>query len=158
MRHVLLAVSLLAVSASVGLVAQARYLPNAPGTWKPWRFNAYADQRRVLGARPADVKDLEAQLLRLNAIVKKTDGFTNPVGFSVETVGDLGPASGRLVAIAGEPALTVRPSNLGSTSQNWIGRSQYSGDPFLNAAIDSFRVYSRALSAAEVADLFSTGT
>ena len=109
MRPVLLAVSLLAGSASVALVAQARYLPNAPGTWKPWRFNADADERRVFGARPTDVKDLEAQLLRLNAIVKKTDGFTNPVGFSVETAGDLGLVSGRFGAIPGEPALTVRP-------------------------------------------------
>jgi hypothetical protein len=63
----------------------------------------------VLGARPADVKDLEAQLLRLNAIIKKTDWITNPVGFSVETVGSLDLVSGRFSAIAGEPALTVRP-------------------------------------------------
>jgi len=109
MRQVLLAVSLIAACASVALVGQGRYLPNAPGTWKPWKFTADADPRRVLGARPADVKDLEAQLLRLNALIKKTDGITNPVGFSVETAGTLGLVSGRFSAIAGEPALTVRP-------------------------------------------------
>ena len=58
-------------------------------------FTAYGDNRRVLGARPADVKELEAQLLRLNAIIKKTDGITNPIGFSVETAGDLDPEPGR---------------------------------------------------------------
>ena len=109
MRKVLSAILLFAMLGSAALVAQWRYLPNAPGRWKPWKFIADADPRRVLGARPADVKDLEAQLLRLNAIIKNTDGITNPVGFSVETAGTLDLVSGRFVAIAGEPALTVRP-------------------------------------------------
>src|SRR5688572_1656113 len=72
----LIAVCLLAAWTSVALVAQYRYLPTSPGTWKPWQFTAYADHRRLLGARPADVKELEAQLLRLNAIIKNTDGIT----------------------------------------------------------------------------------
>jgi DUF1680 family protein len=67
----------------------------------------------------------------------------------------LGGAAGVLyvngVEVARNPALTVRPGDLGSTNQNWIGRSQYAGDPYLSGALDDFRVYSRALSAAEVA-------
>jgi len=55
------------------------------------------------------VKELEAQLLRLNAILKKTDGFTNPIGFSVETTGDLYLEPDRPGAGAGVPALTRRP-------------------------------------------------
>jgi hypothetical protein len=108
-RTVLIVMSLLVAWASVALVGQSRYLPTSPGTWKPWRFTAYPDQRRVLGARPADVKELEAQLLRLNATIKKTEGITDPIGFSVETVGDLDPDGGRFESRAGEPALTVRP-------------------------------------------------
>ena len=103
-----IAVTLIALSASVA-VAQMRYLPDSPGTWKPWKFIAYPDNQRALGARPADVKDVEAQLLRMNAIIRKIDGITNPVGFSVETVGLLELASGRFSPIAGEPALTARP-------------------------------------------------
>ncbi|WP_030506228.1 beta-L-arabinofuranosidase domain-containing protein [Microbispora rosea] len=53
--------------------------------------------------------------------------------------------------------MTLRPADLGSTTRNWIGRSQYSGDPYLRGAVDSLRIYSRALSAAEIADLHSTG-
>ena len=109
MRQALIAISLLAAWASVVLVAQTRYLPDSPGTWKPWQFTAYADHRRQLGARPADVKELEAQLLRLNAIIKKTDGFTNPIGFSVETVGLLELESVRSSPGSGQPALTVQP-------------------------------------------------
>ncbi len=109
MRQVLIGGSLVAALASVPLVGQARYLPDAPGRWKPWMFNAYGDVVRVLGAKPAEVKDVEAQLLRLQAIIKKTDGFTNPVGFSIGTSGTLGLASGRLSEIPGEPALSARP-------------------------------------------------
>lgn len=109
MRHVVIAVSLLATCASVALVAQSRYLPDSPGTWKPWVFRADGDPRRVLGARPADVKAVEAQLLQLNAIIKKTPGITNPIGFSVETEGNLSLEGGRFEPRAGEPALTVRP-------------------------------------------------
>ncbi|MEE6308335.1 beta-L-arabinofuranosidase domain-containing protein [Plantactinospora veratri] len=61
------------------------------------------------------------------------------------------------VEVARNTALTTRPSALGSTTNNWIGRSQYSGDPYLTGAVDGFRVYARALSAAEIADLNSTG-
>ncbi|MFD0733707.1 LamG-like jellyroll fold domain-containing protein [Planotetraspora mira] len=50
-------------------------------------------------------------------------------------------------------SLTLHPSNLGNTTQNWIGRSQYSGDPYLAAAVDDFNVYGRALTASEVSAL-----
>ena len=67
------------------------------------------DYRRVLGAGPADVKEVEAQLLRLNAIVRKTPGITNPMGFSIETAGGLAPEADWFESSAGAPALTVRP-------------------------------------------------
>jgi hypothetical protein len=54
--------------------------------------------------------------------------------------------------VATNPNLTLKPSDLGTTNQNWIGRSQYP-DPFLNAAVDDFNIYNRALSTAEVAAL-----
>jgi hypothetical protein len=54
--------------------------------------------------------------------------------------------------VATNAAMTLRPSNLGNTNNNWIGRSQY-GDPLLNATVDDFGIYDRALSADEVAAL-----
>jgi hypothetical protein len=59
--------------------------------------------------------------------------------------------------VARNSALTVRPGDLGSTTQNWIGRSQYAGDPYLSGAIDGFRLYSRVLSAAEIAQFAGDG-
>lgn len=48
--------------------------------------------------------------------------------------------------------MTLTPKDLGKTKNNYIGKSQYA-DPYLDAAIDDFRIYSRALSEAEVAAL-----
>ena len=52
--------------------------------------------------------------------------------------------------------VTVLPSALGATSNNYIGRSCYSGDAYLtNSLINDFRIYNRALPAAEIATLAS---
>jgi hypothetical protein len=47
-------------------------------------------------------------------------------------------------------SVTNRPSQLGITTQNWLGDSMWSGDPSLNGLLDDFRIYTRALSAAEI--------
>jgi hypothetical protein len=72
---------------------------------------------------------------------------------AVTQTGNLGVLYVDGVEVARNTALTVRPAALGSTTQNWIGRSQYAGDPYLTAAVDDLRIYSRALSAAEIAAL-----
>jgi uncharacterized protein len=60
-------------------------------------------------------------------------------------------------AVAGtNTGITLRPSSLGTTTNTWLGRSQYS-DPYLPGALDNVRLYSRALSATEVAALSSAG-
>jgi lysophospholipase L1-like esterase len=51
--------------------------------------------------------------------------------------------------------MTLSPSELGNTTNNYIGRSQWEHDPYLNALIDNFVMYDRALSDSEVADLWS---
>jgi hypothetical protein len=61
------------------------------------------------------------------------------------------------VEAARNTAMTLTPGSLGATNQNWVGRSQYSGDPYLDGAVDSLRLYSRVLTAAEVSNLYSTG-
>ncbi len=50
--------------------------------------------------------------------------------------------------------ITLTPARLGVTMQNWLGRSQFPADPYFNGQIDNFRIYNRALSPAEVEQLF----
>jgi len=52
-------------------------------------------------------------------------------------------------------AMSLKPSGMGSTTLNYLGKSQYN-DPYLNGSIDDFRIYTRALSAGEIS-LLSAG-
>ncbi|MER7334795.1 MULTISPECIES: beta-L-arabinofuranosidase domain-containing protein [unclassified Micromonospora] len=51
--------------------------------------------------------------------------------------------------------MTLNPSHLGNPGNRWIGRSQY-GDPFLDATIDEFHIFDRALSQPEVQSLLDS--
>jgi uncharacterized protein len=55
--------------------------------------------------------------------------------------------------IAQQAPAVLRPSELGDTTNNFIGRSPFATDPYLDAELDEFRVYGRALSASEIAEL-----
>lgn len=50
-------------------------------------------------------------------------------------------------------AMWFAPFRLGNTTQNWLGRSQFSADPTFRGKIDDFQIHRGALSAAQVAAL-----
>ena len=58
-------------------------------------------------------------------------------------------------SVAQNTGTTTTPASLGSTTQTWIGRSEFSADPYLNGQVDNFRIYDRALTASEVQELYS---
>ncbi|MER6959400.1 beta-L-arabinofuranosidase domain-containing protein [Streptomyces sp. NPDC000618] len=58
-------------------------------------------------------------------------------------------------AVATNTAMTLNPSVLGTLTNNWLGRSNYSGDPVHAGAFDEFNVYSRALTAGDITSLQS---
>ena len=98
-----------ALAASVPVWTQSRSLPDAPGVWKPWKpFTAVASTRQDQAATTALVKAFETELLALNAILRRASGVASPVGFSVETWGNL---SGYHVAehAPGQPAGAAMP-------------------------------------------------
>ncbi|WP_203338512.1 family 43 glycosylhydrolase [Nocardioides limicola] len=51
--------------------------------------------------------------------------------------------------------VTIKPGDIGdgATTANYIGRSVYTGDRYLKGKVRDFRIYNRALSAAEVSDI-----
>ena len=69
----------------------------------------------------------------------------------------LSGATGRLylngTLVGTNAAMTLKPSDLGLTTQNYLGRSQFGADPYFNGSVDDFRIYVRALSAGELASL-----
>jgi fibronectin type 3 domain-containing protein len=81
--------------------------------------------------------------------------YTFPVGVWTHVALTQSGTTGTLyingTAVGTNTALTLKPSNLGTTTLNYIGRSQWSADPYLNGVVDDFRLYSQAMSAAEIA-------
>ncbi|WP_408279392.1 LamG domain-containing protein [Paraburkholderia sediminicola] len=57
--------------------------------------------------------------------------------------------------ISSNTAMSFAPFRVESTSQNWIGRSQFSADPYFNGLVDEFRIYRNALGAEQIAALIS---
>ena len=107
--HLCLVVLAISVVASAPVWTQSRSLPEAPGVWKPWKpFAASASTRQDQAATPALVKAFETELLALNAILRRASGVASPVGFSVETWGNM---SGYHVAehAPGQPAGAMMP-------------------------------------------------
>lgn len=80
--------------------AQPRYLLDQPGAWKPWSFTATPTTRKERAATAAEVKAFEAELLGLQAILRRAPGAATPRGFSVETWGNL---KGYRVLAPGQP-------------------------------------------------------
>jgi hypothetical protein len=99
----------------VSVWSQSRLLPDAPGTWKPWKplsTTTGGGGAKEQAATPALVKAFESELLALNAILRRATGVASPVGFSVETWGWLSgykvsehapgqPAAGKLPIAGG---------------------------------------------------------
>jgi hypothetical protein len=49
------------------------------------------------------------------------------------------------------------PYLMGATINNYLGRSQYAGDPYLTGSIDEFRIYARALADTDIATSYANG-
>ena len=47
--------------------------------------------------------------------------------------------------------MTIKPKDLGNTTLNYIGRSMFSADPYMDSKIDDFYVFNRSLGPAEIA-------
>lgn len=60
--------------------------------------------------------------------------------------------NGAVIGSASDVIFT--PWRLGPTAQNWIGRSQYTTDPYFSGLIDEFRIYGGAMPADQVVALY----
>lgn len=81
-----------------------------------------------------------------------------PIGTWTHVAIVLGSNGGTLYingAVVGtNPALTLRPADLGATTNNYLGRSQFV-DPYFNGEIDDLRIYGSALTAAQITTIYT---
>lgn len=56
--------------------------------------------------------------------------------------------------VANGTTVTLRPADLGTIDYAFLGRSQFTADPYFDGLLDEVRVYGRALTATEVRALF----
>jgi DUF1680 family protein len=56
-------------------------------------------------------------------------------------------------AVGTNAAMTLNPNALGPLTDHWLGRSHYASDPLYVGGLDELNIYSRALTATEVAAL-----
>ncbi|MDQ0572499.1 hypothetical protein QFZ42_004333 [Variovorax paradoxus] len=75
------------------------------------------------------------------------------VHVAVTLAGTLGTLYVDGAEVGSNAQMTLAPFELGETTRNFLGRSQYPNDPALRGRLDDFRVYQGALSAAEIAAL-----
>jgi hypothetical protein len=78
-----------------------------------------------------------------------------PLGVWKHVAVVLGAAGGTLYvdgqSVAASAEITLRPTDIAPITNEWLGKSQFSYDPLFDGELDQVRIYSRALSAAEVA-------
>lgn len=58
--------------------------------------------------------------------------------------------------VVGKKALKLSPLDLGTTTLNYLGRSQWSADPYFNGTIDEFHIYKQALTIDQIRRLYNT--
>src|SRR4029079_7638562 len=94
-----------------------------------------------------------------NAGEQRLDGAALPTGAWHHIAVVMTGAGGTLYLdgqmVTTNAAMTLVPAMLGSTANNFIGKSQYTADPYLNGQIDDLVIYSRALSAQEIAAVYA---
>lgn len=57
------------------------------------------------------------------------------------------------ISVANVPNPAVTPAELGALTENWLGRSRFEADPYLNASLDELRISCRAYTDDEIKNL-----
>ena len=60
-------------------------------------------------------------------------------------------------AVGTNSGMTLNPSSLGNTVSNYLGKSQSGSVPYLNGALEDFRIYNVGLSSADIAAMVAMG-
>ena len=120
-------------------------------TERAWLLAPSSQIGPITDAQRAEVSAMEKEEAAIHELIR-----VDASGFLLE-----GATSNMFAVLDGALAgtyanFTYKPSDIRSTVNDWLGRSQYN-DPYFKGSIDEFRVYDFALPAEEVALNFQLG-
>ncbi|MBD0378508.1 LamG-like jellyroll fold domain-containing protein [Paenibacillus sedimenti] len=149
-------------SSTTGTVSAWVYLNSASNWMRIFDFGSGTATNMFLTARNGQNSKIRFAIKNNNSAAQIIDGTSAlPTGGWHHVAVTLNGATGILYVDGNEVgrngAMTIKPSDLGATTQNWIGRSQYA-DPYFNGKVDDFRIYNRALSSVEIANVMNGQT
>jgi galactose oxidase len=139
-------------------------------TWAGWiNMVSSADWSRIFDFGSSTANNMfltpRAGGSTLRFAIRNDDGAEQQVSYSIDfPVGQwqhvavvLSGNTGRLylggAQVAENTNVAWNPADLGATSNNWLGRSQYAVDPYLHGSLDDVRISCRAFSADEISAL-----
>jgi hypothetical protein len=134
-----------------------RYWDNATTYARIFDFGSNDVAFMALGAR-----DVQGKILFMTTRVQSwcmqfVTGDALPTGRWVHVAVTLSGTVGTLYVdgspVASQDDIWITPYQLGHTTQNWLGRSQISRDPFFKGRMQDLRVYNGALDAPRIAEL-----
>jgi hypothetical protein len=132
------------------------------GTWaRVWDFGNAAGVNMFL-TWPSSAPSLRAAYNQgsgeqlVNATVPANNRMVHTV-FTQDGVSQVARLYVDGVLAAETTGFTLTPAAIGVTANDWLGRSQYSGDPFFMGRISEFRIYKMAIPASKVLENFTAG-
>src|SRR5262245_21828050 len=84
-------------------------------------------------------------------------GTETHIAVSIDYAGNFAALYINGVLVASSAHISYRGVDLGSTTHNYLGRSQYPQDPYFKGSIDELRIYDEALTPVEVLRSFQLG-
>jgi hypothetical protein len=136
------------------------YINSATDWQRVWDFGTDTSKYMFLSPRSGSTHHLRFGITVSGNVNEQglNDSAELPVATWKHVAVVLGTGGGFLyvdgVLTASSTGLSLRPADLGATTNAYIGKSQFP-DPSLDGNIDDFRVYNRALSADEVRALYN---
>ncbi|KUO09156.1 family 43 glycosylhydrolase [Streptomyces sp. DSM 15324] len=155
---------------NAGSVTVSTYAKWKGGSSWQWLFGLGPDSNKYLFASPSNGSSkLYSAITKASwsAESKLTAGSQLTAGEWRHVTVTLEGSTGTLVLYvdgieaARATGVTIKPSELydaGKDYSGYIGRSLYAADPYFGGEVDDFRIYDRALSAAEVMELSGNTT
>jgi hypothetical protein len=134
---------------------------DAKANWmRVFDFGSGTDKYMFLSIQPGTANVMRYAIKNGGAEQQVNYNYTLPLNtwthFAITQSGNTCTLYINGTAVSVNTGVTIKPATIGSTTLNYLGKSQFN-DPLLKGSIDEFKLYNRALTAAEIAQNMKSG-